>query len=359
MPETAPSRPWRIERYRVGDEQAILELFRTVFGKSRSEEHWRWQFKDNPYGGPFASLARRVDDGAVVGSYSVMPIMLNVMGRPVLACQSVDTAVHADYRGQRVFEQTATDCYAWCESQGVKAVIGFPNAISYQGLVRTLNWRRVGFPVEFRMRMEIAPLLRATRVPMLPALADAFFRPARRAQLALRGALLRRITGSDLVFRVASTVPEGYDALWNAWRSQEVLSVWKDADYLRWRYDRNPDHQFTYFFIARRNEILAQAVGVEIEGALVLCELLVADRDPLVGERLVVDICRHAGGRGLRSVKFLASDTGYFDEILRGFDRRTAWANVFCARSFDPGILRELLPGAANWTVTFGDVDFV
>ena len=201
MTEMTPSRPWRIERYRAGDEQAILELFRTVFGKSRSDDHWRWQFKDNPYGGPFASLARRVDDGAVVGSYSVMPIMLNVMGRPVLACQSVDTAVHSDHRGQRVFEQTATDCYAWCESQGVKAVIGFPNAISYQGLVRTLNWRRVGFPVQYRMRMEIAPLVRrAARLPMLPALADVFFRPARRA----REACWRRgTTGSHLGNRAA------------------------------------------------------------------------------------------------------------------------------------------------------------
>ena len=93
MPEARNVRPWRVERYREGDEQAVLDLFRTVFGHSRSLEHWRWQFKDNPYGGPFVSLARREDDGTVVGSYSVMPVMLNVMGTAVLGCQSVDTAV--------------------------------------------------------------------------------------------------------------------------------------------------------------------------------------------------------------------------------------------------------------------------
>src|SRR5439155_2421485 len=122
MPEARNVRPWRVERYREGDEQAVLDLFRTVFGHSRSLEHWRWQFKGNPYGGPFVSLARREDDGTV-GSYSVMPVMLNVMGTAVLGCQSVDTAVHPDHRGQRVFEQTASDCYAWCQSQGVQAVI--------------------------------------------------------------------------------------------------------------------------------------------------------------------------------------------------------------------------------------------
>jgi len=40
----------------------------------------------------------------------------------VRACQSVDTAVHPDHRGQRIFEGTASDCYAWCASQGLEAV---------------------------------------------------------------------------------------------------------------------------------------------------------------------------------------------------------------------------------------------
>jgi predicted N-acetyltransferase YhbS len=359
MADTTPARPWRLERYREGDEGAILELFRTVFGRSRSADHWRWQFKDNPYGGPFVSLARRIDDGAVIGSYSVMPVMLNVMGRPVPACQSVDTAVHPDHRGQRVFEQTAGDCYAWCESSGIKAVIGFPNASSYPGFLRTLDWRRIAFPIQHTMRMEIGSLVRrATGIPLLPGLADLFYRAGRHLGLSVRAALLRRVTGG-VTFRTATALPDGYDALWDRWRSQEVLSLWKDSGYLRWRYDRNPDHRFTYFILARGDEILAQAVGVEIDGALALCELLVGGRDTLLGERLVLETCLQARARGLRAVGFLGCDAGFFEDVLVGFGRRRSYANVFCGRSFDPGALRELLPLAASWTVTFGDGDFV
>lgn len=360
MPEPTAARPWRLERYRDGDEEAILGLFRAVFGKSRSSEHWRWQFKDNPYGGPFVALARRVDDGAVVGSYSVMPVMLNVMGKAVLACQSVDTAVHPDHRGQRVFEQTASDCYAWCESSGVKAVFGFPNASSYPGFMRTLDWRRIAFPVRYAMRLKIGPQVRrATGIPLLPGLMDLFFGAGRSVQLALRLAAVRRVAAPDAAFRITSSVPEGYDALWNACRSQEVLSVWKDAAYLGWRYDRNPDHRFRYFTLARGNEILAQAVGVELDGALVLCELLVAGRDVLIGQRLAIEICRHARSRGLGAVSLLGYDAGFFEEVFAGFSRRRAYGDVFCGRSFDPGLLREILPHGANWTVTFGDGDFV
>jgi len=360
MAETGPARPWRLERYQDGDEHGILDLFRTVFGKSRSAEHWRWQFKDNPYGGPFVSLARRIDDSAVVGSYSVMPLKLNVMGRPVLACQSVDTAVHPDHRGQRVFEQTASDCYAWCEASGVRAVVGFPNANSYPGFMRTLDWRRIVFPVQHTLRLSIARELRtALGIPLLPALADVFYGAGRLAGLSLNRALAARLPGGASTFHTAGTVPEGYEALWNAWRSQEVLSLWKDAEYLRWRYDRNPDHRFTYYYLARGSELLAQAIGVEIDGALMLCELLVGGRDLGVGRRLVREVGLHALGRGMRAVGFLGSDAGFFADVLTGFARRNSYANVFCGRSFDPGVLRELLPLAANWTVTFGDGDFV
>lgn len=360
MAETGGTRPWRLERYRDGDEHAILDLFRTVFGKSRSPEHWRWQFKDNPYGGPFASLARRVDDGVVVGSYSVMPIKLNVMGRPVLACQSVDTAVHPDHRGQRVFEQTASDCYAWCESSGVQAVVGFPNANSYPGFMRTLDWRRIVFPLQHTMRLSIARELRvAFGIPVVPGVVDAFYGSGRQLALALRRAFAGPLPGGRAAFEVATSVPEGYDALWNAWRSQEVLSIWKDAEYMRWRYDRNPDRRFTYYTLARGSEILAQAVGVEIDGAMMLCELLVGGRDLPVGRRLVLEITLLALARGMRSVGFLGSDGGFFAEILTGFARRRSHANVFCGRSFDAGVLRELLPLPGNWTLTFGDGDFV
>ena len=76
MGEPALTDGWHLDRYREGDETAILELFAAVFGNSRSLAHWTWQFKRNPYAGPFVTIARRNADGAVVGIYSVMPMKL-------------------------------------------------------------------------------------------------------------------------------------------------------------------------------------------------------------------------------------------------------------------------------------------
>jgi hypothetical protein len=356
--------PWRLERYRDGDEEAVLALFRTVFGKARSLEHWRWQFKANPYGGPFVSMARRESDRLVVGSYSVMPVQLNLMGRAVLACQSVDTAVHPEHRGQRLFETTASDCYAWCASAGLQGVIGFPNSSSYPGFMRTLGWKRIVFPDQHLLRLGIgAALARRTQIPVLPWIADAGYRLRRRIGLGSRRALLRRLAGASLAFRVHDRVPAGWEALWNACRSLEVLSVWKDAKYMAWRYDQNPDHRFTYFALHRAGgEVAAIAVGVELDGVLTLCELMVEGRDVPVGRWLATEIGLHALSRGLRGVSFLGADQGLFGEVFAGFAHERSYTNVFCGRAFgesDSGALAESLPHAANWTVTFGDGDFV
>jgi hypothetical protein len=359
--EVTQASPTRLERYRDGDEEAVLALFRTVFGKARSLEHWRWQFKANPYGGPFVSMARRESDGLVVGSYSVMPVKLNLMGRSVLACQSVDTAVHPDHRGQRLFETTASDCYEWGASAGLKAVVGFPNASSYPGFMRTLGWRRIAFPDQHVLRLGIgAALARRTGIPVLPSLADAGYRLQRRIGLGSQRALLRRLAGEALTFRVHDRVPAAYEALWNACRSLEVLSVWKDTQYVGWRYDQNPDHRFTYFAMHRDSgDIAALAVGVDLGGVLTLCELMVEGRNVPVGRWLATEIGLRALSRGLRAVSFLGADQGLFRDVFEGFTHERSYANVFCGRAFDTQQLGELLPSAMNWTVTFGDGDFV
>ena len=154
-------------------------------------------------------------------------------------------------------------------------------------------------------------------------------------------------------------MPPAYERLWNAWKNQEVLSVWKDSAYFGWRYDRNPDRRFTYYWLEREGEIAALAVGAEIDGALALCELVVRDREATVGRRLVAEIGQAALARGLRAVNFLGHDAGLFDEVFAGFERTRSFTNVFGGRVLQPGPLAEDLPHAANWTVTFGDGDFV
>jgi GNAT superfamily N-acetyltransferase len=360
MDDRADAGDWRLVRYREGDEKDILALFTNVFHRPRSREHWQWQFRDNPYGGPFATTARRTSDDAVIGIYSVTPMRLNYVGRPVPACQSVDTAVHPDHRGQRIFERTASDCYAWAASTGIEAIIGFPNSISYPGLVRTLGWKRVLFPTQYKMRLRIGDELgRRTGVSFMPAIVDAARGHWIRRWLALRHSAFARLAGPGIRYSESASVPPGYEALWNVWRAQEVISVWKDTEYLTWRYDGNPDHRFTYHSLERAGELVAMAITVEIGLASSVCEFFVRGRDVALGRLLASELCRHAIAHDRTAVSFLAHDAGFFEDAFEGFARRRSYANVLCALAFREGPLAEDLPHANQWTITFGDGDFV
>jgi len=85
----------------------------------------------------------------------------------------------------------------------------------------------------------------------------------------------------------------------------------------------------------------------------------VRTRDVLLGSRLVSEICLHALDARFKAVGLLAYDAGYFEDVTRGFTHQKSYTNVFGGRSFEGGSLAELLPHAGNWTITFGDGDFV
>ncbi len=352
----SPGQEWRPCRYAPGDEVAILALFRNVFGSEKSPAHWKWQFAESPYGPPLAVLARSTVDDRVVGQQALMLAPLNVKGSRVQAAHSLDLAVDERHRGQRIFEHTALDAAQWAAQRGVTFLFAFPNASSYPGFVRTLGWHRILFPLLYTSRVGARVLPGPLgRIPLLASVLDLFVRSGTRIGLGLRRSSEREL--DDI--RTFSNVPDDADALWNRCRSQEVLSLWKDRTYLAWRYDRNPNHEFRYVCLQRAGTTRALAVTVRLGSTLMICELLVPGREIAAGRRLVDAIREAAVTEGADKVQFFGRDAGFFDEVLRGFSRRIAFENVLVGRALDDAELDTLSRIPDNWTVTYGDADFV
>jgi GNAT superfamily N-acetyltransferase len=347
-------------RYKPGDEKDILDLFNTAFGQQRSMDHWNWKFRDNPYGGPWATLARRREDDRLAGNHIVMPFSLNVRGRQVLGVHTLDLVVHEDHRGEGIFEATARDTLEFAREQGARMCLAFPNASSYPGFVRSLGWDRILFPRRYLFRFRIkSKLRRLLPIPVLPDLLSTVFSWISRTRLhfAYKGLSGPGLTGLDL--KTSDTVPPGYEDLWNACRSQEVLSLWKDTDYFRWRYDQNPDHKFSYVYLIRDGRITALSVAIEREGRVTLCEFLVPGRDLTLGRALLSKLCLYYWSRGLEEIDFLGYDAGFFDEVFADFASNTAFENVLVGGALGDELLQRLVPHEQFWTLTYGDADYV
>jgi predicted N-acetyltransferase YhbS len=361
MADAITDRSWVVEAYRPGDEAHILDLFRREFGVDRSLAHWQWKFLENPYGGPFISLAWHRDDRFLVGNQVLMPFPLHVDGARVLAGHSLDLVVHRDFRRQGVFEHTGRHAIEALRRAGGAALVAFPNASSYPGFVRTLGWRRIVEPTLWVLRLGLRRKLeRKIRSAGVARLGDHMFRAwgSPSVQRALEAA---RAETPDVRVTASWETPTATDALWAREARAGGLSIWKDRTYLTWRYQRHPDHRFTFHALERNAELVGLGVSVVRDGIALLCEVLVPGRDHAIGRRLVLEMCQACNGAGAEEVRFLGHDhdQDFLAAVFRGFSRVAAPENVFVGRAIANESLTERMGEAAAWTLSYGDGDFV
>ena len=206
------------------DERAILDLFNRSFPHSpRSAEHFRWKYRDNPFGAGRISLTFD-SDGRLVGHYSGYSVPFRFDGKDVIAHQIGDTmtdpAVRHIGRGPTsVLGRTALHFYeTFCEDQ-VAFNYGFNVANIQKFSLRFLRSDRVE-PVSYRVR---APLPRMGRL-------ERWSRGYR--------------------FELVNETNEEWDELFARASGGYRFLVRRDARYVRWRYLQCPDVQ--YFVVAAR-----------------------------------------------------------------------------------------------------------
>jgi Acetyltransferase (GNAT) domain len=347
-----------ITLYVAGNESEICAFFERVFGGPKSVERWEWQFRENPYEGPQIALAHDTATGELVGHYAVIPVSINWLGRAVKAAQSVDTMVDSRYRGFGIFERTAHACYESLLKSQFEMLYGFPNRAALAARLRNLRWERLFTLPSYSTRLSCYEFLRRIApLPGLPTAGDFIYRVFCSLRVSRRIAFARlRLRGFK--FRRSNSVPSNYDTFWHSVKQSEIISVWKDRNYLTWRYDRCPDRQYEYFFLENGNREIAALCVVRISGdQFLLCELMAVNRNTRMAQYLLSLVTRAALRLRSKGIQFSGWSPDFFDEAFKSFDRQGNWNNIFCIYSPNESALSLAARNPANWTVTFGDTD--
>jgi hypothetical protein len=210
--------------YAPGDERQILDLFARSFPHApRSIEHFRWKFRENPFGNERISLT--FVDEQLAGHYAGYVVPFHAYGRDVLAHQIGDTMTDVAFRHigrgpTSILGQTALDFYSrFCEGK-IAFNYGFNVGNIQKISLRFLRSDRVE-PVTYR----VAPA---------PKRIGRFERMLRGYQL-------------ELVQRVT---PE-WDALFGRVANDYQFLVRRDAHYVRWRYLDCPDADYSVIAIRK------------------------------------------------------------------------------------------------------------
>lgn len=340
-----------IREYREGDEVRILRLFKEVFGLERTIDHWNWQFKKHPQGNGWVTLAEI--GNKIVAQYCMMRNHLNFMGREIIAGQSCDTMVRSDQRGQKWFSRLATRNYKYASEKGAKAVFGFPDRNSYPGFMRDLEWHRIVSLKYYFYRIGFQKIW-GQKI-------DRIFKYFYRILIKLKYYFSLLYQGSGVKIETLSHLPDDLEDMLREIRDYEVLCVWKDLKYLKWRYENHPDHNYLFHVISIQGRLQGLVITRDCGDTITICEVLHREKNEHQSILLLHHVVDHWATSSAQTIEFLGHDSGFFEAIFKNFGfQMSPYSNfVFGGRVFGDPALESKFISPYNWTIVYGDTDVV
>jgi hypothetical protein len=332
FPPLATSEPRYVARpYATGDEQSICQLFTRSFGRPFSLEEWAWKYRDSPVARPTLSWVGTTAQGEVVGHIGMRPMRLNFLGRPLMGCQSLDGMVDEPHRMGGLARLTFTGAVdSAFKARELVCLLNMPNEQSLFGLQQTMT-------LMFMMERYALPL-------------------GGRAHEALR----QRVEAQAPDARGPCTLLPRYvlderqDALWKGCATREHLSVWKDREYLDWKYLRRPHIQYRMMALEQAGTLAALAVLHEDGPRAHVLELMSQGKSVPCAQELLLRVADHYRTEGLRELRFVGRDPWYFASVFQDCERQPIFGHHVYTGTFGPE-QRFIYETAANWTVTLGD----
>lgn len=208
-----------IRDFETGDENAICDLFKIVFRRDLTLAYWDWRYNQNPF---FKEKMIKLmwDDDKLIGHYALSPVILIADQDPILAALSMTTMVHPQYEGMGILAKLAENAYTeYYEKHNLRLVYGFPNKNSHYSLVKFLKWTDIHC------------------IPTLSLSLEAFHHSSGKTN---------DIKVGDIAFDTAHL---------SSLSKTEYTAIKIDADYLTWRYAKNPVN--TYHLFTLKNDMFA------------------------------------------------------------------------------------------------------
>jgi hypothetical protein len=254
------------------DEQGIDGLFhfrKRVLpqnSKQLDRKRWSWLFRQNPETMDNAIPAWVLQDGKeVVGSISSIPLKVKV-GDSVSTCSfGSDYFVDKNYLGlpalrllKAMQKQYTVNIGANLSPSATKLF----KKMGYADLTDNIKNLTAFFPTN---NSGVVPIQSTVKFYILKI---------------IRLLLCRR----KLVSMVTHTLPESAQLLWEGIERRLPVTVVKDRDYLKWRYEQCPSVEYRFVVLKRKQQIVALAVlalqsGNEGEKRGLIADILVDPND--------------------------------------------------------------------------------
>ena len=213
----------KYRNYKHGDEKLIIKLYKKVFGKEMTIQNWQWKYNTFAEAGKFIFLA--FDKSRCVGQYALIPYKLNSYGETIQALLSLDSMVHPDYQGRRIFTELIR--YARKELINLKdPSITFINENTIHVYTKKFNWKYLGNIPVYCRPLSLKQLRNSNK--LLFSLFKPFSLIINYISRSKRDILLQKIKKFDEVIECKSSYNDRF------------YSIGQTKEFLNWRYIQSP-----------------------------------------------------------------------------------------------------------------------
>ena len=338
------------------------EIFNDNHTRSTGEEYYRWKIESNPYTHGLIYLDKR--QGDIIGSTSITPKKIAILGESCLSAEIGDTFTHPNYRRQGVFTRGVTSCTKYGISKGLNVIYGTPNLLSLTGYEKKLGYSQCPFAkVKYMCKyLNVQPLERIAlrklkKYWLSSTVAHLYFR-----LLSFQSWLQKKEpTSSELTLKILPIEEFHWDVdgLWGYSREKHIFFTIRDKTYLNWRFFANPD-KYT-FLAAIENDTCLGYVVIKISnshGLLIgtICDFVTWEDRMDIFHPLLQRAEKKLFAMGVHYIQVMcAEETPYFQRLYHsGYVIRSSKPVIIFAGT-EAG--KQIIMKNARWHFTFADSD--
>jgi hypothetical protein len=358
---------WSYRPFEINDLEEYRQLITTEYGEEAeiaNPEFINWQYRKNPAGEAKISLAVSKETKEIVGSYSILPIEVNLGAKEKnVAGLSLNTLTRKDFRGKKIFTTLAEINIQELFSQNYSLIYGFPNPNSYPGFLKYLKFNDIQqFPLLYKYNNLGSILQKKKGLPFtgLMNFFGNFFTGRIKSPPNSNDFLIQEVTSFDVRF----------DDFWEKNKNQFPNLVQKNCEYLNWRYCENPVKDYQIFCLSKKNDSRILGFVVcrvdQIEGLKIglIGEILVENMENEYIQMLLVQAEQYFIGQDVDAYGgILSPNTRYYNSFLScGFK---VFPKKYLSQPFamivrvntDLEKQEKKLLDSQNWFITLGDYD--
>jgi len=342
------------------DEAQLSELHKEVFGVVRDRAFWDWKYYQNPAGEHAMYVAIDPASGSIVGEHGTIPMRIKVGDVEGISTQGVDIVILPQYQKGGPFfrlHELAT------EEASSRAAFTYAFSIkkTYRIFTRLLHFKGVCPVKKFVKVLNPTPFLqKKIRVPVIAALCG------RAGKLMIRFFCHRmpETPGGLELFEVKE-FDSTFDEFWQQHPEKQEIMIIRDAQYLNWRYMKNPAAQYTVYALREtkrgsiKGYIVLRTVQEDIRRGYIV-DILVDEKGEDLMRLLVSRAIHHCYAEDADSVTCWMLEHTPVAPVLKrmGFEMRgTPHDLMICPYSEDTRA--EYLIDVTKWYMTMGDSDYI